>query len=182
MQLLRRSSPSFLTLYLELLAEALSGNAEAEAINALLTSGINGGGGLDPENLMLGAAWEAGAAVHKTPTTIWLSSAAVGAFIDAKSGAGTNIPLYSTIQAGFSVPGGPGGVIQGLRPVHVPALDATDTDVIVGPSTGFAWTEDGSFTLQVDVPSKLGRDVALASIFWFMPLYPSAFTGYSIGS
>ncbi len=183
LQLLRRSSPSFLSLYLELLAEAMSQNAEAEALDALLTSsGINGGGVIDPESLTIGAAWENGAAVHKTPTTMWMSSAAVGAFIDAKSGGGTNIPLYSTIQAGFSANNGAGGVIQGLRPIHVPALDATDTDVIVGPSSGFAWTEDGAFTLQADVPSKAGRDVALVSIFWFAPLYPAAFTGYTLGS
>ncbi len=183
LQLLRRSSPSFLSLYLELLAEAMSQNAEAEALDALLTSsGINGGGVIDPEALTIGAAWENGAAVHKTPTTMWMSSAAVGAFIDAKSGGGTNIPLYSTIQAGFSANNGAGGVIQGLRPIHVPALDATDTDVIVGPSSGFAWTEDGAFTLQADVPSKAGRDVALVSIFWFAPLYPAAFTGYTLGS
>jgi hypothetical protein len=180
-QLLRRSSPSFLTLYLDLLAEALSQNAEAEAINALLTSGINGGGTIDPELLNLGAAWEAGAALHKPPTNIWMSSAAVGAFIDAKAD-GSNMPLYASIQAGFSASNGAGGIISGLRPVHVPALDATDTDVVVGPSSGFAWTEDGTFTLQVDVPSKLGRDVALGSIFWFAPLYPQAFTGYTLGS
>jgi phage head maturation protease len=181
LQLLRRSSPSFLGLYLELLAEALSQNAESEAINALLTAPINGGGTIDPELLNLGAAWQAGAALHKPPTNMWMSSAAVGAFIDAKAD-GSNMPLYSSIQAGFSASNGAGGIISGLRPIHVPALDDTDTDVVVGPSTGFAWTEDGSFTLQVDVPSKLGRDVALASIFWFAPLYPGAFTGYTLGS
>jgi phage head maturation protease len=180
-QLLKRSSPSFLSLYLELLAEAMSENAESLALAALLGSGINAGGTIDAEDLTLGAAWANGAAVKKTPNTIWLSSAAVGAFIDAKA-SGTNAPLYSSIQAGFTAASGTGGTISGLRPILVPALDATDTDVIVGPSSGFGWTEDGAFTLQVDVPAKAGRDVALVSIFWFATLYPDAFTGYTLGS
>jgi len=180
-QILKRSSPSFLSLYLELLAEAYAANAEAEAIGALLTSGITAGGTVDPEALALGDAWAAGAAVRKPPTTMWLSSAGVSAFIDAKAD-GTNMPLYSSIQAGFSASAGTGGVISGLRPIHVPALDATDTDMIVGPSSGFGWTEDGTYTLQVDVPAKAGRDVALVGILWFAPLYPSAFTGYTLGS
>jgi phage head maturation protease len=186
LQLLKRSSPSYLSLFLELLAEAYGANAEAEALDSLLSTvgaggGVNNGGTLDPEALVLSGAWQAGAAVKKPITNIWLSSAAVGAFIDAKATA-SNAPLYSSIQAGFTAGAGPAGTISGLRPVYVPTLDATGYDVLVGPSSGFGWTEDGTYTLQVDVPAKAGRDVALVGILWFAPMYPTAFTAYAIGS
>jgi HK97 family phage prohead protease len=184
LQLLKRSSPSYLSLFLELLAEAYGQNAEAEALDTLISlvgGTVNDGGTLNPSNLELGDAWIAGAAVRKRIDTMWLSSAAVGSFIDAKATT-TNAPLYSNIQAGFTAGGGTGGTISGLRPVWVPALDATAIDVLVGPSSGFGWTEDGTYTLQVDVPAKAGRDVALVGILWFAPMYPAAFTAYAIGS
>ena len=185
LQLLKRSSPSFLTLYLDLLAEALAIEAEKEAVEALLAAGsgsdvVNDGGDFDPEDSTLGDAWIAGYnATYGAPDTIWLSSAAVGAFIDAKA-SGTNAPLYSNLTANFTAGGGVGGTISGLRPVHVPALNGTAYDVLVGPSNGFAWAEDGAYTLQVDVPAKAGRDVALVSIYWWAPLYPSAFTAWAL--
>lgn len=179
-QLLRRSDPSYLQLFLELMAEQLSKVAETEAITTLLASGVSvGTGTLDPDDLAIGEAWANAAAVGLLPDTIWLSSDAMVKFIDAKA-AGTNAPLYSNLAANFTVAGGAGGTISGLRPVFVPALDGSGSDVVVGPSRGFAWAEDGSFTLQVDVPSKAGRDVALVTIDWFMPLYPDAFTEWSV--
>lgn len=183
-QLLRRSSPSYLDLFIRLLAEAYANEAEAQGLDSLLSTvgaggGVNNGGALDPALLELADAWANGASVKKPINTIWLSSFAVGAFIDAKA-SGTNAPLYSQIQAGFTAGAGPAGTISGLRPVYVPALDATPWDVLVGPSSGFGWTEDGTFTLQVDVPSKAGRDVALVGILWFAPMYPTAFTAYNI--
>jgi hypothetical protein len=182
-QLLKRSSPSYLSLFLELLAEAYASEAEDEALAALIAtvggSGMTNGGTLDPEDLTLGDAWALGAAVKKPIDTMWLSSAGVSGFIDAKA-SGTNAPLYSNIQSGFTAGSGPAGTISGLRPVYVPALDATAYDVIVGPSDGFGWTEDGTYTLQVDVPAKAGRDVALVGIVWFAPMYPTAFTAYAI--
>ena len=186
LQLLKRSSPSYLSLYLELLAEAYGSNAESEALATLIAlvgvpDGVNDGGTLDPEALVLGNAWSAGAAVKKPINTMWLGSAAVGAFIDAKV-TGSNAPLYSSIQAGFTAGAGTGGTISGLKPVWVPALDGSGVDVLVGPSSGFGWTEDGTYTLQVDVPAKAGRDVALVGILWFAPMYPTAFTAYGIAS
>lgn len=180
LQLLKRSDPSFLGLYLELLAEAYAQESEQEAVEALLAGGVASGGAMDPEGLVLATAWQGTFdAIRRPPDTIWLSSAAVGAFLDAKSD-GTNAPLYSTITSNFTAGGGVGGSISGLRAVHVPALDSTDSDVIIGPSTGFAWAEDGTYTLQVDVPAKAGRDVAIIGMLWFAPLYPAAFTVYSV--
>ena len=181
LQLLKRSSPAFLGLYLELLTESLNKNMEIQALTALYT-GDTPGGTLDPEAASFGQAWKNGAAVGVPPDTLWLSSTGVAMFIDAKAD-GTNAPLYSSIQAGFTAGAGPAGTISGLRPVYVPAMDVVgDVDAIVGPSRGFAWTEDGTYTLQVDVPAKAGRDVALVTIAWFMPLYPAAFTTYQINS
>jgi HK97 family phage major capsid protein len=180
LQLLKRSDPSYLELYLQLLAEAVAENAEAEAIAALLASGISTGTGtIDFDDLLIGEAWTNAIAVKQRPTTMWLSSDAVAEVIDAKA-SGTNAPLYSNLNANFTVGGGAGGTISGLVPVYVPALDGTGTDVLIGPRNGFAWAEDGAFTLQVDVPSKAGRDVALVVIDWYCPLYPDAFTGWSL--
>jgi len=187
LQLLKRSSPSFLTLYLDLLAEAYAIESEKEAVEALLAAGsgsliVNDGGVFDPETPSFGQSWINGyEAMYGGPDTIWLSSAAVGAFIDATNPA-TNAPLYSQLRADITAGGGVGGSISGLRPVHVPGLNGTGTDVLVGPSNGFAWAEDGTYTLQVDVPAKAGRDVALVGILWFAPLYPQAFTAWTLGS
>jgi phage head maturation protease len=180
LQLLKRSSPSFLGLYLELLAEAYAINTEDRAVDALLAQApVVEGGIIAPEDLELGGAWTNGVSARLRPDTIWMSTAAVAAFINAKA-AGTNAPLYGDLRADFSAAGGVGGSISGLRPVHVPALDDETVKVIVGPSRGFAWTEDGTYTLQVDVPAKAGRDVALVGILWFAPLYPAAFTSYTL--
>jgi hypothetical protein len=179
LQILKRAGPPFLELYLAELMASLSRNAEIRALTALFL-GDSAGGTLDPEDAAFGTAWRNAAAVNQQVDTIWLSSEGIAAFIDAKA-SGTNAPLYSNIVTSFTA-GGQSGTISGLRPVHVPALDivAGDIDAIVGPSNGFAWTEDGTYTLQVDVPSKLGRDVSVASMFWFAPLYPTAFTSYTI--
>jgi phage head maturation protease len=186
LQLLKRSDPSFLELYLRLLAEAYAIETEDAAVSALITA-INDGGpepatALDPENLALGAAYQASFdAIRRPPDTIWLSTEAVGAFINAKA-SGTNAPLYSNLAADFTAAGGIGGSISGLRPVHVPALNDKGAYAVVGPRTGFAWAEDGTYTLQVDVPSKAGRDVALVGMVWHAPWYPTAFTLFNVAS
>jgi hypothetical protein len=181
-QLLKRSSPSFLTLYLQLLAEAYAIDADDLAVDALLAqAAVVEGGEFDPADPSLGSAWANAAAVSRllTPNRIWLSTAAMAAFIDAKAD-GTNQPLWSNISANFTAAGGAGGTVSGLRPVHVPALDDEAVDIIVGPSRGFLWAEDGTYTLQVDVPAKAGRDVALVGMLWFAPIYPAAFTSYTL--
>jgi len=184
LQLLKRSDPSYLELYLDLLAEAMSIDADDQAVDALLAeAAVNEGGTLDPEDASLGAAWANAAAVSRrlTPDNIWLSSAAVAAFIDAKA-SGTNAPLYSNLQGNFTAAGGTGGTISGLRPIHVPALDDEAVDIVVGPSRGMAVAEDGSYVLQVDVPARAGRDVALVTMIWVAVLYPAAFTTFTLPS
>jgi hypothetical protein len=183
-QLIRRSSPSFLSLWIELLSEAYAEDAETEAIKALALAmgGFGGASALDPADLELGSAFVTSFdAIRRPPDTLWLSTEAVGEFIDAKA-TGTNAPLYPGLTASATAAGGIEGTISGLRAVHVPALDAHGAYAIVGPSSGFAWAEDGTFTLQADVPSKLGRDVALAGLMWMVPWYPAAFTAYNVAS
>ena len=183
LQLLKRSDPSFLDLYLQLLAEAYAIECEAEAVDALLhaTEPLNPDP-LDPEDLSLGDAYTTSFdAIRRPPDTIWLSTEAIGAFIDAKATT-TNQPLYPGLQASATAGGGITGTISGLRAVHVPALDLHGSYAIVGPSNGFAWAEDGTYTLQVDVPAKAGRDVALVGMVWFAPWYPAAFSIYNVAS
>jgi HK97 family phage major capsid protein len=185
-QLLKKSDPSFLELYLRLLAEAYAIETEEAAVAALITA-INDGGpepatALNPASLNLGSAFQTSfTAIRTGPDTIWLSSEAVAEFVDAKA-SGTNAPLYSNLAANFTAAGGVGGTIQGLRAVHVPALDAKGAYAIVGPSSGFAWAEDAGFTLQVDVPSKAGRDVAFVNMVYFVPWYPEAFSLFNVAS
>jgi HK97 family phage prohead protease/HK97 family phage major capsid protein len=183
-QIIKRSSPDFLNLWVELLAEAYAIESEDQAILAMLNSmgGVGAATALNPEDLDLGAAYVAAFdAIRRPPDTIWLSTQAVGEFIDAKA-SGTNAPLYPGLNASATAAGGVTGVVSGLRPVHVPALDAHGAYAIVGPSSGFAWAEDGTYTLQVDVPSKAGRDVALVGILWPAPWYPAAFTAFNVTS
>lgn len=184
LQIIKRSSPDFLNLWVELLAEAYAIESEDVAITALLNAigGVGGASSLDPNDLALGAAFVASFdAIRRPPDTIWLSTQAVGEFIDAKAST-TNQPLYPGLRASATAAGGIEGVISGLTPVHVPTLDAHGAFAVVGPSSGFAWAEDGTYTLQVDVPAKAGRDVALVGILWPAPWYPAAFTAYNVAS
>ncbi len=192
-QLLNRGDASFFDLLTQLLAEAYSLDAEGKAIARLLTpAGTPSGGGsqtapqnggaLDPEDPHFGEAWENAITVARVaPDTIWMDAAAVRAFIDAKSPV-TNAPLYSNLAAAFTAGRGPGGVLSGLTPIYVPALNDTAVDVIVGPSSNYVVAEDPTRTLQVDVPSKAGRDVALVGGFFFGPRNPDAFTTYTVAS
>jgi phage head maturation protease len=192
-QMINRAEASFFDLLTGDMAMAYALDCDKKAISALLTgftaapSGGHvpvSGGILDPENLSIGAAWQTSITVYRrAPDTIWLSAAAVAAFIDAKAPL-TNAPLYSNLAAAFTTAGGPGGTLSGLRPVYVPALDAdpSGVDVIIGPSRGFVWAEDPARTLQSDVPSKAGRDIALVGGIFPAPRYADAFTIYTIGS
>ena len=191
-QMINRAEASFFDLLTGDMAMAYALDCDKKAISALLTgftaapsgSHVGASGGiLDPENLTIGAAWQTSIAVYKrAPDTIWMSSAAVAAFIDAKAPL-TNAPLYSNLAAAFTTGGGPGGTLSGLRPVYVPALDAdpSGVDVIIGPSRGFVWAEDPARTLQSDVPSKAGRDIALVGGLFPAPRYADTFTVYTIG-
>lgn len=192
LQLVLRSSPEFLDLYVRLLGEAYAGKADRLGLQELIDAGIEDGGTFDPESPSFGAAYaNSTAATNRPPNRIWMSSAAYAAFVDAKEPTGGGgRPLYPglAVIGGVSA-GGPGGPDQmTLRPVICPQLDAikaatpTAPDLIVGPDMGYAWAEDGTHTLQADNPGQAGRDVALVGMLWFMPLYPAAFTGYDLAA
>lgn len=183
-QLLRRSSPAFLGLWVELLAEAYAQFAEEVALNALANAmgGWGTGTNLDLDDADFGSSYvSAFDAMKRPPDTIWLSTQAVGEAIDAKASA-SNLPLYSTITASATAAGGITGTISGLRAVHVPTLDAHGAFAIVGPSAGFGWVEDGPLTLTADIPAKAGRDVGIVGLLAALPMYPSAFTLYDVTS
>jgi HK97 family phage prohead protease len=190
MQLIRRSSPQFLNLWLELLGQAYATMAEDKAIDALLAeAAVVEGGELDPAAPAFGGAFtNAAAATGRTmmPDRIFLSTAALAAFIDAVEPAGGGgRALYPGLASIAGVTGGDGsgsGLGFTLRPVWVPELDDETPDIIVGPSRAFVWAEDGTYTLQADVPAKFGRDVGLAGMIWYAPIYPAAFTSYTLPS
>lgn len=190
-QMLNRAERSFFDLLTGDLGEAYALDAEIKAINALLdgytdsasvTHDPADGGVIDPENLNIGSAWQTSITnSRRAPDTIWMSAAAVAAFIDAKNPT-TNGPLYSNLAAAFTVGSGPGGTLSGLRPVYVPAMNDSGADVIIGPSRGFVWAEDPARNLQVDVPSRAGRDIALVGGLFPAPRYADSFTVYTLTS
>lgn len=191
-QLIKRSSPSFLEMWSSLLGEAYAITTDDAAVDALLADGdINSATNpFDPAAPSFGeafanAATAAGSRPSLLPNRMWLSTAALVAFIDAKSptgGGGT--PLYPGLAgiAGITGGGGDGPAGFSMRPVWVPALDDESVDMIIGPAAGFCWVEDGTYTLSTDVPEKAGRDVGLVGLVWFAPLYGGAFTTYTLSS
>jgi phage head maturation protease len=186
LQLIKRSSPEFLTLFLELLAEAYAQATEDAAVDKLLAeAAVVEGGIFNVASPSFGGAITNAMAVNKAllPDRIWLSTAAVAAFVDAKEpagGGGTALYPGLALITGVTEGGGSGPLGMRLTPVHVPALDDEAPDLIIGPSRGFVWCEDGTYTLVADVPAKFGRDVALAGMIAYMPLYPAAFTSYTL--
>jgi phage head maturation protease len=191
-QMIQRAGSSFYDLLTGDMAMAYALDCEMKAITALLAGytdsatvkhAVANGGAMDAEDPQFGVAWATSIAASKrAPTHIWMSALAVAAFIDAKAPV-TNAPLYSNLAASFTAGGGPGGRLSGLIPVYVPAMDAdTDIDVIVGPSSGFVWAEDPALSLQADVPSLAGRDIALVGGIFPAPRFADAFTVYNVAS
>jgi hypothetical protein len=185
LQFLKRAPAAIRDLLFDDMATEYARVSEEQALDALLDeAGVVEGGTLDAEDLSLGAAFAAAynSGLRTPPDTIWLSTAAVGAFIDARNDNNANVPLYGTIQADASAAGGIVGRVSGLRVVHVPALASTSVDALVGPSRGFIWAEDGTYRLEVDNVALAGRDIGIVGFMFLMPRYPAAFTSYAIGS
>ncbi len=193
-QMILRAEASFFDLLVGDMGMAYALDADTKALIALIQGYTDSagnqhipedGGTIDPNMLVVGPAWQTSIEVYKrAPDTIWMNSAAVAAFIDAKADT-TNAPLYSNLAAAFTAGGGPGGTLSGLRPVYVPALDGLSVsgeqvDVIIGPSRGFVWAEDPARRLTVDVPSKAGRDIALVGGLFPAPRFADAFTVYTL--
>lgn len=194
-QMIQRAGSSFFDILTGDMGEAYALDCETKALTALLTGYTDSAAGphvvvdgsalgpLDPESPAFGVAWQNSIlAAKRAPTHIWMNAQAVAAFIDAKAPV-TNAPLYSNLAAAFTAGGGPGGLLSGLIPVYVPALDgALGVDVIIGPSSGFVWAEDPALNLQADVPSVAGRDIALVGGIFPAPRYADAFTTYTVTS
>lgn len=114
LQLIKRSSPDFLNLWLQLLGEAYAIATDNAAVDALLaeTAVVEGTGTFDPASPSFGEAFANGAAAANSrpgllPNRIFLSTAALVAFIDAKSptgGGGT--PLYPGLAGITGMTGG----------------------------------------------------------------------------
>jgi len=186
-QLIKRSSPSFLELWLQLLGDAYALETENSAVDALLaeTAVVEGTGTFDPSTDSFGDAFgNTVAATGRTmkPNRIWLSTTALIQFMDAVTTDGETAKFPAL--AGITGLTGGGGNDLGfqLQPVWVPALDDEAVDIIIGPSGGFVWAEDGTYTLQADVPSKAGRDVGIVGMVFYAPIYPAAFTTYVVAT
>jgi phage head maturation protease len=188
-QLIKRSSPDFLNLWLELLGQAYAVSTEDAAVDALLAESavVEGSGTFDPETDTFGAAFNNSiTATGRTmkPNRIWLSTTALIQFMDARTpSGGGGEPLYPALSGISGLTAG-GGSDLGftLQPVWVPALDNEIVDVIIGPSGAFVWAEDGTYSLQADVPAKAGRDVGIVGMVAFAPIYPAAFTTYVVAT
>jgi hypothetical protein len=184
-QLIKRSSPEFLPLFIELLGEDYAEKTEDYAVDILLAhADINAGTAtFDPLNgdLSFGESFVNAQAISRRmfPDTIWLSTLAVAQMIDAKTD-GTNQPMFGSLVLNADANGGVSGSVSGLRAVHVPALDDEAVDAVVGPRRGIGYAEDGTYTLAADVPSKSGRDVGIVGMIAVAPLYPGAFTTYNL--
>ena len=51
-----------------------------------------------------------------------------------------------------------------------------------GPSSGFRWAEDGTYTLTAVRPAQAGQDIGLAGIVWLAPIEGGAFTRYELAA
>ena len=187
-QLLKRSSPDFLNLWTGLLGDAYALATEDAGVDALLAESavVEGTGTFDVETDSLGDAWANTIAANRSlkPNRIWLSTTALLQFMNARQPTGGGgLPLYPSLSAigGFSA-GGTNDLGFQLQPVWVPALDNEAVDIIIGPSAGFIWCEDGTYTLTADVPSKAGRDIGVVGMLVYAPVYPAAFTTYVVAT
>lgn len=193
LQAIVRSDPSTLDLFLRALLESYGFECDLAGLLAFGVPGPSGpiaGGTIDPgdSSSWVGASWEnAYAGTRKAPDTIWMTPAVAAGFVNAVDGDGR--PLYPTLNPQNA--GGianvsqtsPIGSLHGLRAIVVPAMADTNVpfSAIVGPSSEYGFAEDGTYTLQADVPGRAGRDVGLAGMVWLMPFHVRGFTAWQYG-
>ena len=177
-QLIRRSSPSFAALFLDLLAEAYAITTDAVALTAFLAAATDGGTAdiADPSTWRGIAVANTLQSVRRYPDTIWMGIEALSAALSATNDAGG--PRFVSIGATntfatASAAGGISGTYDGLRVVTVPDM----TGFAVGWSGAFAYAEEGTFQVSVERPDVLGRDTALYGFLWLAPIYGDAWNG-----
>jgi hypothetical protein len=165
-QLLRRSSPPYLSIYERVLTTAYNLTTDT-AMSAALVTANSSYVAWDPAandasgDLITGAVIDAAVIVDletgQTPTAIL---AGTNAFKSIAKTFGSKAPAYTTSNTGGVAQASNLHVeVSGLTVTHALGLD-TDTAVVLnGLAAG--WPEDGPFLISAEDVEKLGRDVAI---------------------
>lgn len=178
-QLIRRSSPSFAALFLDLLAEAYAIKTDDVALTAFMAAATPA---TTPADFTDPSTWRAEGvtntleSVRRYPDTIWVGAEALSAILSATSTTGA--PIFAAIGPNASGQGTATmrsgiGYFEGLRVVYVPGM----VGFSIGWSGAFTWAEEGTFQVSVERPDVLGRDTALYGFLWLAPIYRDAWGG-----
>ena len=171
-QLLRRSSPAYLTTYLEVCRAAYARYTE-RVFEIAVQAGGTASGTVDPADASAFAAWlfEQSAAVEDatgSPATV------VGVAPDVWLALGSNTELMNRAYGTQNVPGVASAAtlsveVNGLRITRWPFLAATQVVVTNGSAVRFA--EQGPMVADAEDVRKLGRDVAVWGMYETAEIY-----------